>query len=113
LAPARWKRAAATNPNLMRAVAVKYLGQRSRSAAPGTSAAPVGSGVSNASPTPASAANSPGANFQGNASNTMLASARAPALPPNVKQGASYSTVRNMWRDQGGNRFDLQGKAVV
>jgi hypothetical protein len=45
--------------------------------------------------------------------NTMLASAPAPALPANVKAGAYYSPARNMWRDQGGNRFDLQGKAVV
>jgi hypothetical protein len=43
----------------------------------------------------------------------MLASARAPALPPNVKEGAFYSPARNMWRDQTGNRFDLQGNAVA
>jgi hypothetical protein len=89
--PADVARAAVTNPNLMRAVAVKYLGSRAQSAAPGAPAVPAASGASNASP----------------------ASAWAPALPPNVKQGAYYSPVRNMWRDQGGNRFDLQGKAVV
>ena len=109
--PAEEARAAVTNPSLMRAVAVKYLGSRSQSAAP--SAAPAPAGASNASPTPASAANSPGPNLQDTATNMMLASARAPALPPNVKEGAAYSRARNMWRDPGGNRFDLQGKAVV
>jgi hypothetical protein len=86
--PAEEARAAVTNPSLMRAVAVKYLGSRAQSAAPGV---PVAAGASNASPT----------------------STRAPGLPPNVKEGASYSPFRNMWRDQGGNHFDLQGNAVV
>jgi hypothetical protein len=89
--PADVARAAVTNPSLMRAVAVKYLGSRAQSAAPGAPAAPAASGASNASAT----------------------SAPAPALPANVKVGAYYSPARNMWRDQGGNRFDLQGKAVV
>jgi hypothetical protein len=111
--PAEEARAAVTNPSLMRAVAVKYLGPRSQSAAPSASAAPAGAGAANASPTPASAMNGSGANLQNSAANMMLASARAPALPPNVKEGASYSPVRNMWRDQGGNRFDLQGKTVA
>jgi hypothetical protein len=114
--PAEEARAAITNPSMMRAVAVKYLGSRSRSAAPSAPAAPAvpaNAGASNASPTPASAANSPGPNLQGSATNTVLASARAPALPPNVTPGASYSPARNMWRDHGGNRFDLQGKALA
>jgi hypothetical protein len=111
--PAEEARAAVTNPSLMRAVAVKYLGPRSQSAAPSAAAAPAGAGASNASPTPASAANSPGLNLQDIATNMMLASARAPALPPSIAAGASYSPARNMWRDHGGNRFDLQGKAVA
>jgi hypothetical protein len=111
--PADVARAALTNPSLMRAVAVKYLAPRSPSAAPGVPAAPAGIGASNASPTPASAANRPGPNLQDSATNMVLESARAPALPSNVKAGASYSPFRNMWRDQGGNHFDLQGKAVV
>jgi hypothetical protein len=81
--------------------------------APAAPAVPANAGASNASPTPASAANSPGPNLQGSATNTVLASARAPALPPNVTPGASYSPARNMWRDHGGNRFDLQGKTVA
>jgi hypothetical protein len=108
--PPEVARAAVTNPSVMRAVAVKYLGSRSQGAAPG---APAGAGAPNASPVPASAANSPGPNVQGSAANMMLASARAPALPPNVTPGASYSPARNMWRDHGGNRFDLQGKTVA
>jgi hypothetical protein len=64
-------------------------------------------------PESASTANTSGPNLQDSATNTMLASALAPALPANVKAGAYYSPARNMWRDQGGNRFDLQGKAVV
>jgi hypothetical protein len=111
--PAEEARAAVTNPSMMRAVAVKYLGSRSQNAAPGAPAAPASAGASNASPPPASAANSLGPNVQGNATNMMLASARAPALPPNVTPGASYSPARNMWRDHGGNRFDLQGKTVA
>jgi hypothetical protein len=74
---------------------------------------PASAGASNASPAPAGVANSPGPNVQGSAANMMLASARAPALPPNVKEGAFYSPARNMWRDQTGNRFDLQGNAVA
>jgi hypothetical protein len=111
--PADVARAAVTNPSLMRAVAVKYLGPRSQSAPPSGPAAPAGADASNASPTPASAASSPGPNLQDGATNIMLASARAPALPANVAAGAFYSPARNMWRDHAGNRFDLQGKAVV
>jgi hypothetical protein len=111
--PAEEARAAVANPSLMRAVAVRYLGPRPQSAAPSVPAAPAGAGASNASPTTPSAVNKPSPNLQDSATNTMLAPTRAPALPPNVKEGASYSPFRNMWRDQGGNHFDLQGKAVV
>jgi hypothetical protein len=111
--PPEVARAAVTNPSLMRAVAVKYLGSRPQNAAPSAPSAPAGTGASNVSPSPASAANNPGPNFQDSAANSMLASARAPVLPPNVTPGASYSPARNMWRDHGGNRFDLQGKAVA
>jgi hypothetical protein len=108
--PPEVARAAVTNPGLMRAVAVKYLGSRPQNAAPSV---PSGAGAANAGPAPASAANSPGPNFPGNATNMMPASAWAPALPPNVMPGASYSPARNMWRDHGGNRFDPQGNAVA
>jgi hypothetical protein len=54
--PADVARAAVTNPNLMRAVAVKYLGSRSQSAVPSAAAVPAvpaSAGASNASPAPA------------------------------------------------------------
>jgi hypothetical protein len=120
--PPQEAQAAINNPSLMRALAAKYLGPRSTgnaSAAPAAPAAPamppnLPSGAAySPSPPPASAANSPGPNIQGNASVMVPTSASAPALPPNVAAGAAYSPIRNMWRDPAGNRFDLQGKAVA
>jgi hypothetical protein len=113
--PPQEAQAAISNPSLMRTLAAKYLGPRSPGNAPDASPAPpnLPNGVAyGPNPTSASAANSPAPNVQGNATNTMPASASAPALPQNVTPGAAYSPTRNMWRDRAGNRFDLQGRAV-
>jgi hypothetical protein len=77
--------AAISNPSLMRAVALKYLGPRSAANAPGAAAAPTNAAISDASP---------------------------PPVPPNVSNAMAYSPSRNLWKDSDGNVFDHQGKAV-
>jgi hypothetical protein len=113
--------AAVLNPTLMRALAVKYLGPRAGGNA-ASATAPAGAGAAGSAPTPGSAAsyspntaygasNNPvnGWQAQGSASATP----RGPALPTGVVVGSSYSRSRRVWRDDSGNLFDTQGKAVV
>jgi hypothetical protein len=109
-------RAAISNPSLMRALAVKYLGPRSTANAPSAPPALANAAVSSASPPPAPAANDPGLPARAYASIAPGAPANIPAVPtapPNVASGAAYSRSRNMWRNPDGSFFDHQGTTVA
>jgi hypothetical protein len=93
------------NPTLMRALAVKYLAPRSAGNAAGASAAGA------AAATPVTAVGSTGS-YPPNAGYAGPANA-ATVLPAGVRIGSSYSRSRRLWRDDSGNLFDTQGKAVV
>jgi hypothetical protein len=106
---------AVTNPSAMRTVAQRYFGPRSPGNAAPASAPSAAN--SNPSPTPVPAVNQPVPNWQGNAGSTPptapTASAKLPAMPPNLSNVAAYHPTLNLWRDRDGNIFGPTGDRVA